>query len=235
MKSSAASAEEIWREAAFVADRRVVAALFQRALQRMEDFRAPANGVRDIVGADRHDHEFLEVDGIVGMGAAVDDVHHRRRQNARLRAADIAVERQRGGLGGGPRHRERHAENGVGAKARLVVGAVELDHRLVDRDLLLGLEAQQRAGDFAVDVLDRAEHPLAEITLGVAVALFHRLAGAGRGARRHRGAAGGPVLERHIDLDRGISTRIEDFAGVDVDDLGHVEAFFGASRYLRAF
>jgi hypothetical protein len=30
--------------------------------------------------ADRHDHEFLDVDRIVGMGAAVDDVHHRHRQ-----------------------------------------------------------------------------------------------------------------------------------------------------------
>ena len=34
-------------------------------------------------GADRHDHEFLEVDRIVGMGAAVEDVHHRHRQQSR--------------------------------------------------------------------------------------------------------------------------------------------------------
>ena len=33
--------------------------------------------------ADRHDHEFLEVDRIVGMHAAIDDVHHRHRQHAR--------------------------------------------------------------------------------------------------------------------------------------------------------
>ena len=53
--------------------------------------------------------------GIVGMLAAIDDVHHRHRQGAGIDAADIAVERQteirRGGLGDG----ERDAEDGVGA------------------------------------------------------------------------------------------------------------------------
>jgi hypothetical protein len=29
---------------------------------------------------DRHHHEFLEIDRIVGMGAAVQDIHHRHRQ-----------------------------------------------------------------------------------------------------------------------------------------------------------
>jgi hypothetical protein len=41
--------------------------------------------------ADRHDHEFLNVDRVVGMFAAVDDVHHRHRQDAGRGAADIAV------------------------------------------------------------------------------------------------------------------------------------------------
>ena len=30
--------------------------------------------------ADRHDHEFLEVDAAVGVRAAVEDVHHRHGQ-----------------------------------------------------------------------------------------------------------------------------------------------------------
>ena len=44
--------------------------------------------------ADRHDHEFLEVDAVVGVNAAVEDVHHRHRQQVRIDAADIAIERQ---------------------------------------------------------------------------------------------------------------------------------------------
>ncbi len=37
-------------------------------------------------GAHRHDHEFLEVDRGVGVGAAVHDVHHRDRQDLGVRA-----------------------------------------------------------------------------------------------------------------------------------------------------
>ena len=58
-----------------------------------------------------------------------------------VRAADIAVERQAGGLRRRLGDRERDAEDGVGAELRLVGRAVERDHRLVDLDLVFGLEA----------------------------------------------------------------------------------------------
>src|SRR5436189_304734 len=51
------------------------------------------------------------------MRAAVDDVHHRHRQDVGLGAADITVERQAGGVGRGLGHRQRNAENGIGAEA----------------------------------------------------------------------------------------------------------------------
>ena len=62
----------------------------------------------------------------------------------RLGAADIAIKRQarrhRRRLG----HRQRNAQNGVGAQPRLVGRAVQRDHRLVDAGLLLGFHAAQR-------------------------------------------------------------------------------------------
>ncbi len=75
------------------------------------------------------------------MGAAIDDVHHRHRQKMGVRAADIAIERQAGGFGGSLGDGQRNAEDGVGAEARLVRRAVELDHRLVDLDLVFGIQA----------------------------------------------------------------------------------------------
>ena len=50
---------------------------------------------------DRHDHEFLNVDWVVGVLTAVDDVHHRHRQRARRRTADVTVKRQAAGIGCG--------------------------------------------------------------------------------------------------------------------------------------
>ena len=118
-------------------------------------------------------------------------------------------------------HRERHAENGVGAEPALVRRAVELDHDLVDLDLLLDRHAAERLEDLAVDGVDRLLHALAEIARLVAVAQFDRLMGAGRGARRHRGAADRAVFQHHIDLDGRIAAAVENFAADDVDDGGH--------------
>ena len=107
----------------------------------------------------------------------------------------------------------------------LVRRAVEIDHDLVDLDLLLDGLIAQRLEDFAVDGLDRLLHALAEIALLVAVPQFDRLMRAGRGARGHRRAADRAVFQHHIDFNRGIATAIENFTANDVDDGGHVCTF----------
>ena len=64
-----------------------------------------------------------------------------------VRAADVAVERQfelgRGRLGDG----QAGAEDGVGAEAGLVVGAVEGDELGVDEALFERVDAAQDVGD----------------------------------------------------------------------------------------
>ena len=179
------------------------------------------NASAKLGSAERHDHEFLEVDRVVGMHAAIDDVHHRHRQKPRRGAADIAVERQvvgdRRRLGDG----ERDAEDGVGAEPALVRRAVERDHGLVDLDLRLGIHAGERVENLAIDGLDRVLHALAEIALLVAVAQFDGLMRAGRSAGRHGGAAARAVVQHDIDLDGRVAAAVEDFAADDVDDGGH--------------
>ena len=90
----------------------------------MKNLRAHPQCFREGRRPERHDHEFLEVDRVVGMHAAVDDIHHRHRQEMGVGAADIPVERQRGGVGRRLGDREGGAEDGVGAEAGLVEGAV---------------------------------------------------------------------------------------------------------------
>ena len=200
----------------------------------MEDFRPGAQRFRERSGADRHDHEFLEIDRIVGVDAAIDDVHHRHRQEPRRGAADIAIERQ--AIGGGRRlgDGERHAEDGVGAEAAFVGCAVERDHGLVDLDLGLGVHAAQGVENLAVDGIDRVAHALAEIAPLVAVAQFDRLVGSRRSAGRHAGAAARAVLEDDVDLDGRIAAAIENFAADNVDNSGHGRSRLnGARRFYR--
>ena len=71
-----------------------------------------------------HDHELLEVDLVVRVGAAVQHVHHRHGQHVRGLAAEIAPQRQPGLGGGGLGGGERHAEDRVGPQSPLVRRAV---------------------------------------------------------------------------------------------------------------
>ncbi len=58
----------------------------------------------------RQNHELLKVDGVVGVLAAIDDVHQRHGQNAGIGAAEVAVQWQLNRIGGGMGHSEGNAE-----------------------------------------------------------------------------------------------------------------------------
>ena len=75
------------RKSAFVADGSVVAALLQRRFQRVKNLHAPAQSFRKSRRSDRHDHEFLKVHGTVGVRTAIENVHHRDRQQIRAAVA----------------------------------------------------------------------------------------------------------------------------------------------------
>src|SRR6478735_1812834 len=165
------------------------------------------------------------------MHAAIDDVHHRHRQGPGRSAADITIKRHVEGIGRRLGAGKRHAEDGIGSEPALVRRTVELDHGLVDLDLVFGRAVGERLEDLAIDGLDRLAHALAEIARLVSIAQFDRLMRAGRGARRHRRAAHRTILQHDIDLDGGVAAAVQDFAADDVDDGGH-DCLFG--RWDRA-
>ena len=143
-------------------------------------------------------------------------------------AADVAEQRQAGRLGGGLRRGERDAEDRVGAELGLVGGAVEVEHRLVDEALVVGVEADDRAGDRVDDAGDGLLHALAEVALA-AVAQLDGLEGAGGGAAGHGRATERAVLEEDLHLDGGVAARVEDLAGADCSDDRHGVLLRGTS------
>ena len=78
------------------------------------------------------DHEFLEINGGVGMGAAIDDVGHRDGEDFGVGAAEVfeegKVQTGGGGLGVG----QGNGENGVGAEDGFGFGAIQLQHDAID-------------------------------------------------------------------------------------------------------
>ena len=124
---------QVGREAALVADRRAEPALAERLLERVEDLRARAQRLRERRRADRHDHELLEVDGVVGVRAAVEHVHHRHGQHVRRLAAEVAPQRRAAPR---PRPRGRRPARRRGSRWRRAATcwrAVEVDQRAVER------------------------------------------------------------------------------------------------------
>ncbi len=121
---------------------------------------------------------------------------------------------------------QRHAENGIGAEARLVGRAVEIDQGLIETALVERFKTGDGFEDFTVHGIDRLADALAAVALHVAVTQLGGFVRAGGGARRHSRAAERAVIEGDIDFNRGVATGVEDFAGDDVDNFGHGESCY---------
>src|SRR5262249_30983935 len=190
----------------------------QRRLERLEHPDTHAQRLRKGRSADRHDHEFLKVYRVIGVDAAIDDVHHRNRQNTRRGAADVAIERLVAGRGRGFCDGERHAEHGVRAKPTLVWRAVKRNQGFVDLDLRFRIHAADGVENLAVDGLDRLADAFAKVARLVTVAQFDRLVRTGRRARWNLRAPARAVFEAHGDLARRLAAAIETLTADDVDD-----------------
>ena len=135
---------------------------------------APDQGLGVGGGPDGHHHELLEVDVVAGVRSPVDDVHHGHREHVGVGSAHMAPQRDLEFGRRGPGRGQRHAQDGVGAQARLGVGAVGVDERHVHGPLIRGVQTPHRAGQLADDVRDRAEYAPAPQAVA-AVAQLDRL------------------------------------------------------------
>ncbi len=213
---------QVGREAAFVADGGRVAVLLQHRFQIVEDFDAPAQRFVETRRAERHHHELLHVDGIVGVRAAIENVHHRDGQRVRRRIARIAseifVERLAGRGSGRSRGSHRNGKNCVGAEIGFGRRAVGFDHAAVEGALVGSVHADDGFRDFRVDVADGFQHAFAEVARFIGVAQFVRFVLAGGCAGRNCGAADCAAFEANVRLDGGIAARIENFAATNAGD-----------------
>src|SRR5664280_1042208 len=221
-------------EAAFVALPDREAAIVEDRPEGVEDLRTGPERLREGRPSDRRDHELLEVRGVHGVLAAVEDVKERDGQDPRTGTAEVPVERQVVRSGGGVRTGEADAERGIGPEVALVRRAVEVDQRGVDAGLVGCVGTEQGRRDRLADVGDGFQDALAPEALLVAVAKLDGLVDARGGAGRHAGPADRAVGEDHVDLDRRVAPGVEDLACLDELDLGVHDALPAAPAGSRS-
>ena len=181
---------------------------FQVLFQRVENFGTHANGFFNGGSGNRHNHEFLNVNRVVGMLAAVNDVHHRNRQSAGHGAAQITIQRETGFFGLSLGNGERNGQDGVSAELAFVFGAVEFNHGSVDFNLIFGVQTGQSVVDGVVDVGNGFFNAFAAETLFVAVTEFNGFVYAGRSAGRNGCASESTGLQNNIGFNSRISARV---------------------------
>ena len=104
----------------------------------MKDFRAGTKRFSESRQTEGHDHELLQVNAAVGVGAAIQDVHHGSWQHVRIERGRAGHSRQRpidrllSGSGGGPGSCHRHTQQRIRAEPALGGCAVEFDERGVE-------------------------------------------------------------------------------------------------------
>ncbi len=145
---------QVRRVAAFVANSGVHAFAFQHFRQVMENFRTHANRFFHGFRANRLDHEFLDVDVVIGVLTTVDDVHHRQRHREFARRAvqfsNVLIQRHAFRCGCSFGVGQRNRQNRVSAEVGFVFGAVQVDHDFIDVRLIFCIFTQNSFSDRAV-------------------------------------------------------------------------------------
>ena len=193
----------------------------QNLFQRVINLGAPTQALGERFGANRHNHEFLEVNVVVGMHAAVENVHHGRRQHMGVCAANVAIQRQLARLGSGTCASERSTQNGVRAQVALVRSTVDVNHFGIDSALVASVHADNRFSNFLIHMGDGLLNALAKVAVLIAVTQLNSLECASRCARRNDRACERTVVEGNLDLNRGVAAGIENLSAVDVEDDAH--------------
>ena len=135
---------EVRGETALVTDAGAVPAIMEDALEGVKRLDAHADGFAKRRGTVGSDLELLEVQRVVGMAAAVEDIQARNREDGGVGAAEGAVERQSASRSAGPCGGHRHAEDRVRPESRFVGASVHGDHPAIQGVLVRGVHPPER-------------------------------------------------------------------------------------------
>ena len=218
-------AVDVWSETAFVTDSSRHTVSIHDLLQGMEDLGAAAKSFAEGRKTGRDNHEFLNVEIIVGMSAAVHNVHHRNGQSEAVDTAEIAIQRECAFFCSCAGNGQRNSEDGVCAETGLIWGAVEFDHGAVDFSLLAGVVTDNLIADFVVDVGNGLQNALAVVAGSISIAQLDGFAAACRSTARDSCTADHAGGKNDFGFNRRVAAGIQYFTAKDFNNFAHVYLF----------
>ena len=184
----------------------------------MIDLTAPAECLTEALRTDRHNHEFLYVNIIRGMCAAVQNVHHWHGQLVRLHATNVAIQRHIERRSSRARRSQRYRKNCICTQLGFILAAIDLQHLAVNFFLRKRVHSNQRSGNRLVYIANSLQNALPAIALRVAVAQFMRFINARRCTGGNQCRSLCSTLEYNLRLHGRIPTRIHHFSGNNLCD-----------------
>ena len=143
-----------------ITDRRRHARFAEQAFQDMENLRAHAQRIAKMRRANGMVAEFLHIKRIVGMCAAIHDVHHWRWQQMRMDTTDSAKAAFR--LNPPPPETTAMDTPRIAlAPVGHIVGAVQFDQILIKTCLIKRISADNRVENLKIDSVDGFQHAFA--------------------------------------------------------------------------
>src|SRR6266850_4344958 len=155
----------------------------------MKYLRANTQALAKTIRANWHNHELLEVDVIVGVRSAVDDVHHRHRQRACIWSTEIFVERDLKVIRRRACGRKGDRQQRICPQLGLCGTAIERDEHTVDLRLIQRIHTRYLRSDNLVYVMEGFQDAFTGITFLIIVTQFDSLMLTGGGAGRNSGSS----------------------------------------------
>lgn len=200
--------------------------LLGQGLQGVVDLRAVSHGLGEGRSASWGNHEFLESQGATGVGATVQDVLERNRQDelVLLGAGDVSEVLEQGDTlfgGGGLSGSQGDTQDGVSTQLGLVWGTVQGVQELIHLGLVLKVKVslnESRSNDL-VNIVNGLGDTLAQPLGLVAVSQFESLVDTGGSTRWDNGSEEA-LFSVKVDFDGWVTSRIVDRTSKDFSS-GH--------------
>ena len=155
--------------------------------------------------ADWQNHELLQINAVISMRTAVDDVHHGYRQNKFAGFVQEFVQRYAGFLCSSARGSHGNTQNGVSTNAAFAWSTIQSNHFFVQRSLVVGIHTDDRFANFGIDEVNSVQYTFTQIASFVTVAQFDCFAFAGGGTGGHHRTADDAGCQIHFRFNSRIT------------------------------